>query len=419
VPPQTPPVILKPSATEWFFFFIAQDGNRDAYVWAGNAASAEMRTFGIPTRSHPDRYGFFRNCIALVENSVFFAGSSLPLTIVRAMSWQSDPVVYVENVSGSFVSDLVNFFALQSGAPYLAFISWYDNYYNDINVLDLPTASIYSQPGANATHVSTAGGRLYWSSRSEWDARTTTVTQTIYYSTDPTSDPIGLRLLVAPTVDIFKLDLAEMFVPQPYVAVRNIVLFTNWGQASIDTPFVEVWDVSAAPTRVKVANNTSIGWTMHLTLDALAWVGPSGPFLNAEDFVNANRFSAYEFIAGSGTLTDLLSPLFLTHVYNAFAFPGVGRVLWGYDVSLNTGPIGSQPVFEYKGSPGTSISPITDVVGCPGVETWVTYVRFPPVFNGTHMFFLAPGTSGPEVLAQTANSPGRSLEFYALFFFRF
>jgi hypothetical protein len=407
-PPQTPPVVISIGANDWLYFFIAQDYAGRTYVWAGNGYTGEFLAAGIPTMARPDRFGFFRNCIVSRQPtiSVFFpvaSASTEAFDVVEAVSLFPDissPII--SNIAGRGASEFV--FYTPAAGPHLVFVAWHDAYLNDVYAFSVQSSAMNSQLGANATYVSAEAGRLFWSTLTAWDASSGTVTQRIYYSVDPTQDPIAARLLEVPSLPIYRIELAEMFVPSPYAVVQDIFLFTDWGQPAFN-PSVQVWIMGPVPALELTQPRSSVAWAMRISNSVVAWVGPSEGFANADEFVNAAFFTAFQYsTANSGSATDLLSPG-QSHVYAAFAYPGEPRTLWAHNGGANKGPSAFYQMWEYKGNAGP-FNPINPLLQCPGIETWVTYVRFPNDFNGTHMFFLAPSASGPTVYAQRANEPG-------------
>jgi hypothetical protein len=408
-PPQTPPVVINNNAA-WNYYFIVQDYVGRTFVWAGNANNGDFLASGIPTMARPDRFGFFRNCITRrpLGTSAFFpvpSASTLAFNIIETTSINPDLAIpIVSNITGIGASDLV-FYTPTTGITHLVFVAWRNAYLNDVYAFNGQASALNSQLGANATHLSAESGRLFWNTITARDSVLGIATQRIYYSLDPALTPIGQRLLEVTGIEIFKLDLAEMFVPSPYAVVQDILLFTNWGQIPDDVPSVQVWSLAPSPALQLTVPRSSVAWTMRISQDIVAWVGPSEYFANADDFVNAALFSAYEYATATpGTIFNRLDPA-QTHVYAAFAYPGEPRTMWAHNGAPNTGPSGFYPMFEYK-SNGGFFNPITPLLECPGVETWVTYVRFPTDYNGTHMFFLGPSASGPTVYAQRANEPG-------------
>lgn len=413
-PPQTAPVVFVTGggATLGFFFIVIDVDSGAPLVLSGDAATASLRATGVATSCKPDKYGFYRNCLVQAGGGVYFAGqlASSVFEVIYLTAWNAGYSTAGYNIGTSVGAS--DFTLTGSGAPLLGLFSWRseDDYVNDFIFIDLSVASVFTRwELVNGTHILSTATSVFWKTISDWDPATATVKHT-FYKCDGISAPVPIS--AAMNQPAFKVELGNMFLPFPFYVRASFLYFTDWGMGDVE-PSIKVYNWMVLTYSGEIPR-VSIGWPMFISDTDAGFVGIGQVFSSAYEFVYPTVVGAWRYATGSATAASMIGNDATAFTSTAFAVPGAMRFMWG--TTFATGPPHSfQVLNEWSGT--NYFSTMSLGVSCAGINPWTQFVRFQPIYNGSHVFFLSPGAGSATVYSTTASGFRTSPESMPMFFY--
>lgn len=394
-PPQTAPIAVSLAGIDsLFFILVGKSSGRPFISSAAPLSSPALGSWYNATSCVPDRYGFYRQCLAVVSQGVLYPaadfGSGRKFAVAR--TWNAEPNPFQSSqypINGLGANNLV---VVRNEWLGYVLVQAPDGDHQSVQFQNLTAPSLRSYPADGADFLTVQGVNTFYKTNYDYSPELERVS-VAYFVSPSANTPTRISTYI--TRDP-QQQMADFFLPTPYYVFGSFIFISNWGANAGEDPKIEVLDW-ASTSPIRTIMNASIGFTVATPeVGSIGFVGPAQYAATTEEFANADDFSYSLFFLGNQSSSRYLSSL--GHVYSAFGHTGRPHIVAQKSGAARLIPRSMNPVIRYFDFGLTELS----MAPCPGLNLWIEYVRFKPLnqTSGTY-YYIAPSDNGPTLWSST------------------